>query len=144
MKYILSFLMLSTFLINTSDIYAQSAKNKSLEIAVDQLKEAMISGNRVQLEKIASDQLSYGHSGGHIEGKSEFVEKIASGKSDFVSIEMTEQTIQITGKTAIVRHVLTAVTNDGGKPGNVKLKVLLVFSKEKGQWKMLARQAVKA
>ena len=144
MKYILSFFMLSAFILSTQYSHAQSQKTTSVQYAVDQLKEAMVSGDRVQLEKIASSQLSYGHSGGHVEGKSEFVEKIASGKSDFVSIEITEQTIQVTGKTAIVRHILTAITNDGGKPGNVKLKVLLVFSKEQGQWKMLARQAVKA
>jgi ketosteroid isomerase-like protein len=144
MKFILSFFILGTFLFLSQNSHAQSAKNNSVLIAVEQLKEAMLSGDRIQLEKFVSDHLSYGHSGGHVEGKSEFIEKIASGKSDFVSIEFTEQTIHITGKTAIVRHVLNAVTNDGGKPGSVKLKVLLVFSKEQGQWKMLARQAVKA
>lgn len=144
MKYVLSFFMLSTFLVSSLNSQAQSTKTKSVQTAVDQLKEAMVSGDRIQLEKIASDHLSYGHSGGHVEGKFEFVEKIASGKSDFVSIEISEQTIYITGKTAVVRHLLNAITNDGGKPGNVKLKVLLVFSKEQGQWRMLARQAVKA
>jgi hypothetical protein len=141
MKYILSFFILCACLLSSLNSHAQTS---SIEIAVNQLKEAMLSGDRLQLEKIASDHLSYGHSGGHIEGKAEFVEKIASGKSDFVSIEITEQTIHVTRKTAIVRHVFNAVTNDGGKPGNVKLKVLLVFSIEQGQWRMLARQAVKA
>jgi hypothetical protein len=144
MKYILSFFILCACLLSSLNSHAQTAKTSSIEIAVNQLKEAMLSGDRLQLEKIASDHLSYGHSGGHIEGKAEFVEKIASGKSDFVSIEITEQTIHVTRKTAIVRHVFNAVTNDGGKPGNVKLKVLLVFSIEQGQWRMLARQAVKA
>jgi ketosteroid isomerase-like protein len=144
MKNYFLFLFFIAFILSNQNSYAQSSKTSSIEIAVDQLKEAMLSGDRLQLEKIASDHLSYGHSGGHIEGKAEFVEKIASGKSDFVSIEITEQTIHITGKTAIVRHVFNAVTNDGGKPGNIKLKILLVFSKEQGQWRMLARQAVKA
>jgi hypothetical protein len=144
MKNYFLFLFFIAFILSNQNSYAQSSKTSSIEIAVDQLKEAMLSGDRLQLEKIASDHLSYGHSGGHIEGKAEFVEKIASGKSDFVSIEITEQTIHVTRKTAIVRHVFNAVTNDGGKPGNVKLKVLLVFSIEQGQWRMLARQAVKA
>jgi ketosteroid isomerase-like protein len=79
-----------------------------------------------------------------VEGKAEFVEKIASGKSDFVTIDISEQTIDIIGKTAVVRHMFNATTNDGGKPGTVKLKVLLIFQKENGAWKLLARQAVKA
>ena len=144
MKYILSFFILGACLLFSQNSHAKFIKRNTVQSAVEQLKEAMLSGDRLQLEKIASDHLSYGHSGGHIEGKAEFVEKIASGKSDFVSIEITEQTIHVTRRTAIVRHVFNAVTNDGGKPGNVKLKVLLVFSIEQGQWRMLARQAVKA
>jgi hypothetical protein len=144
MKHILSCMMLCAFLISTQQSVAQSVKIRNIQTAIDNLKTAMVSGDRLQLEKIASDKLSYGHSGGHIEGKSEFIEKIVSGKSDFVSIDFAEQTISVVGKNAIVRHQLSAVTNDNGKPGNVKIKVLLIFLKERGQWKMLARQAVKA
>ena len=79
----------------------------------------MISGGRSDLESVASVHLSYGHSGGLVEGRTEFVEKIASGKSDFVTIDISEQTIEIVEKIAIVRHTFNATTNDGGKPGMV-------------------------
>jgi ketosteroid isomerase-like protein len=141
MKKILLFLSfsLSVFALN-----AQSKNEVAVQDAVKKLTAAMISGEKTELEAAASDHLSYGHSGGHVEGKAEFVEKIASGKSDFVTIDISEQTIDIVGKTAVVRHTFNATTNDGGKPGTVKLKVLLVFQKESGAWKLLARQAVKA
>jgi hypothetical protein len=103
----------------------------------------MVSGNANDLESIVMDELTYGHSGGHVEGKKEFIEKLTSGKSDFVSINLSEQTIQITKKTGIVRHNLTAETNDNNKPATVHLKILLIFVKDDGQWKLLARQAVK-
>jgi ketosteroid isomerase-like protein len=124
-------------------VNAQDKKVAAVEKSVNRLVAAMISGDRAALNESVSDSLSYGHSGGHVEGKEEFVEKIASGKSDFVSINITEQTIRVYGNTAIVRHNLDAQTNDGGKPATVKLKILLVFTKENGDWKMLARQAVK-
>jgi ketosteroid isomerase-like protein len=144
MKHFLSILLCFTIVYSPLTIHAQTKQEIAVKFAVEKLTAAMISGERVALETIASSNLSYGHSGGHVEGRVEFVEKIATGKSDFVSIDITEQTISVTGKTAIVRHLLTAVTNDNGKPGNVKLKVLLVFSKEQGGWRLLARQAVKA
>ena len=122
---------------------AQNSKIDAVANAVNKLTAAMISGDRSELSASVSESLSYGHSGGHIEGKEEFVEKLASGKSDFVTINLTEQTIDVHGKTAIVRHNLDATTNDGGKPATVKLKVLLVYMKEHGDWKLLARQAVK-
>lgn len=130
-------------LVITTAINAQSKGETAVANAVEQLRKAMVDGNKAELESIASDKLSYGHSGGYVEGKAEFVEKIASGKSDFVTIELKDQTISISGKTAIVRHKLNATTNDNGKPGEVHLLILLIFQKENKQWKLLARQAVK-
>lgn len=122
---------------------AQNSKIDAVAKAVTHLTAAMISGDRNELNASVSDHLTYGHSGGHVEGKEEFVEKLASGKSDFVTINLSEQSIEVFGKTAVVRHNLDATTNDGGKPATAKLKILLVFMKEHGDWKLLARQAVK-
>jgi ketosteroid isomerase-like protein len=123
--------------------FSQSKEYARVEAAVEKLKLAMISGVREDLASIVDDSLSYGHSSGAVESKSEFVEKIASGKSDFVTINLTDQKISITGNVAVVRHQLYATNNDNGKPGEVKLKILLVFKKVGKDWKLLARQAVK-
>ena len=122
---------------------AQTKSELAVAASVETLKNAMISGDSVALKNIASEKLSYGHSGGHVEGRDEFVRKIASGKSDFVTIDLKEQTISVSGNVAIVRHILNATTNDSGKPGEVHLRVMYVFQKEGKQWKMLGRQAVK-
>lgn len=140
-KSIIVFVIAITFFTSAS---SQSKKEKAVADAVEKMRVAMVDGKKEALESIASDKLSYGHSGGHVEGKAEFVEKIVSGKSDFVTIELKDQTIAVNRKTAIVRHLLNATTNDNGKPGEVHLKILLIFQKEGGKWKLLARQAVKA
>jgi ketosteroid isomerase-like protein len=139
MKY--SLLLISFF--PCMVISAQSKKQNQVATAVQELKQAMISGNKAELERIVANELSYGHSGGTIENKTQFVDKIVSGRSDFLSIELTDQTISVLNKTAVVRHNLEAKTNDNGKPGEVKLRVLLIFQKRGGQWKLIARQAVK-
>lgn len=139
-KYMLTF----SFLLGIS--FFAVAQNKNVvvvEKAVEQLRLAMISGDSTQLRNLVSDRLSYGHSGGHVDDAAQFVEKIASGKSDFVTIELKNQTIDVKNGVAIVRHTLNATTNDGGKPSEVHLLVLMVWQKEKGVWKMIARQAVK-
>jgi ketosteroid isomerase-like protein len=124
-------------------INAQSKSEKQVTVATEQLRKAMVDGDKAALESLVADKLSYGHSGGHVDDKKEFVEKLTGGGSDFVTIDLTEQTVSITGKTAVVRHILTAKTNDGGKPADVHLRVLLVWQKQGGKWKLLARQAVK-
>ena len=122
---------------------AQSQAERKVAGAVESLKNAMINADKNLLESLVADKLSYGHSGGAIDDKKAFVEKIVSGQSDFVSIDLSEQTISISGNTSIVRHILKAKTNDGGKPGEVNLRILLVWQKQNGGWKLLARQAVK-
>lgn len=122
---------------------AQTKDEIAVANAVEALRKAMVDGDREALAKIAAEKLSYGHSGGLVENKSQFVEKIASGASDFVSIDLANQTISISGNTAIVRHELHAKTNDGGKPGEAHIRVLLILQKQSGKWLMLARQAVK-
>jgi ketosteroid isomerase-like protein len=123
---------------------AQSKKENQVARAVQDLKKAMIDGDSVRLMKLSAERLTYGHSSGTIEDQSTFVHNIASGNSDFVTIDLSEQTISVSGKTAIVRHTLIAATNDKGKgPGTVKLHILTVWEKSGGNWKLLARQAVK-
>jgi lipopolysaccharide export system protein LptA len=123
--------------------FAQSKEEKVVASQVEILRKAMVDADKATLEKLSDEKLSYGHSGGKMEDKSTFVSNIVSGKSDFISIDLSDQKITISGNTAIVRHTLTADTNDNGVAGHVKLYVLLVWSKEGNQWKLLARQAVK-
>ena len=137
-------LLTSTFALSAILVSGQDKTTRSVASAVETLKKAMIDGDSLLLSSITTDELFYGHSSGKIENKSAFVSNIASGKSDFVTIDLTEQTITVKGKTALVHHMLSATTNDSGKPGTVKLAILLVWVKEGKTWKLLARQAVKA
>ncbi|SDK20064.1 protein of unknown function [Catalinimonas alkaloidigena] len=124
---------------------AQSQNNEeaALEDAVEQLRTAMVDANQAQLETLASDELTYGHSSGRVENKSEFVSALVNGSSDFVSMELEDQTVMVSGDTGIVRHILSGETNDNGKPGNVRIGVMLVWQKQGSDWKLLARQAYK-
>lgn len=142
MKKLVAFLIAATVAILLTTIHAQE-KNNSLENAVLQLKDALLSGNEQKLRDISSSHLSYGHSNGLIENQDAFVKTLISGKSVFLTIDLSDQTIDLVDKTAIVRHTLYAKTNNDGVLGEVRLKVLMIFQKEKGSWKLLARQAVK-
>lgn len=135
--------ILLVFCVMSTISFAQSKEEKVVASQVEILRKAMVDADKATLEKLSDEKLSYGHSGGKMEDKSTFVSNIVSGKSDFISIDLSDQKITISGNTAIVRHTLTADTNDNGVAGHVKLYVLLVWSKEGNQWKLLARQAVK-
>jgi ketosteroid isomerase-like protein len=122
---------------------AQTKDEKAIAESVETLRNAMINADAVILDKIIAEELSYGHSGGNIENKKEFVESLTSGKSDFITMDLTVQTIKVVGKTALVRHKLSAQTNNAGVAATINLFVLLVWQKQGGVWKLLARQAAK-
>jgi ketosteroid isomerase-like protein len=118
---------------------------REINDAVEQLRLQMINPDGAILDQLTSDDLTYGHSNGHIQSKQEFIVSFTGGDSVFLNIELSGQTAQVIGNTAIVRHVLSAATNDRGKgPATVKISILLVWMKnEGGKWQLVARQAVK-
>ncbi len=122
-----------------------SPRNEKDQVAaaVESFRKAIIDANETHLSKLLDDDLSYGHSDGHVEGKKEVLAKFSDGTYDFVTMEFSEQSISISENVAIVRNRLDGNTNDGGKPNEAHLFVLLVWHKTNDGWKLLARQAVK-
>ncbi len=121
-----------------------ASQEQSVAAAAEKLRVAMIDPTPAALAQLVADDLSYGHSGGRVDTKDSFIGDLINGKSDFVTITITDQSIKVVGNTAIVRHTLTADTNDSGKPGKVQIKILGVWQQQNNQWKLLARQAVRA
>ncbi len=134
-------LFLSLFLISTLS-FAQD--NKDIEAAVENLRKELIDPTRQGLQNLTTMDLTYGHSSGTIEKQNEFIEALVSGKSDFRSADISDQSIVMRGNDlAIVRHKLKGEIMDGEKANPVNLGVLLVWVKENGMWKLAARQAFK-
>lgn len=112
--------------------------------AVAALTKAMLAADKAQLEALTADQLSYGHSGGVIQDKADFVKVIAEKKTVYKSIELSKQTLGMAGTNAIVRHAWESESGAGdGKWTVSKIGVLQVWQKQGGDWKLLARQAFK-
>jgi len=118
---------------------------KEVESAVESLRLAMIDPTTDALKKLTSSDLSYGHSNGLIENQNAFIEALVSGKSDFKTITISDQTIKLNAKNvAIVRHKFKGeLIAADGNINTVNLSILLMWIKEKGAWKLLARQAVR-
>ena len=144
MKVITQIFIGCVLLCTTAMSFAQSKAQTEVETKIKELTKAMIDGDSAALDKLASENLVYRHSSGHVDTKKDFVHKIASGASDFVSIELSDAAILVINKkTVVAYHTLFAKTNDGGKPGEVNLYIMLVWEKQHGQWKLVARQAAK-
>jgi hypothetical protein len=142
MKKSISFLLFC-FLFNSSFLIAQTSDEKIIADRVESLRNLMIHPDKTGLEELAADDLSFGHSTGLVEDKTNFVDSYVKGKTVFTSATISNQTIKISGDIAIVRHHLTGDTNNNNVPGKVDLLILLIWQRQIGQWKLLARQGVK-
>ena len=123
---------------------AETNDQAAVAEAVAALTKAMLAADRAKLESLVSDNLSYGHSGGVVQDKKEFVEVIAGKKTVYKSIELSKQTVTVAGNNAIVRHAWEGESGTGDGKWNVsKIGVMQVWQKEAGGWRLLARQAFK-
>ena len=137
-KYYFSVLLVSLA------VSACAQKNETdVNAAVETFRKAMVDADRSTLTALLSDDLSYGHSDGRVEGKQELIDKMSDGRYDFVNMDITEQSVKIVENIALVRNKVDGKTSDNGKPNEAHLYVLMVFQKTDKGWKLLARQAVK-
>ena len=122
----------------------QAAEKTALEKRVNDFTAATKSGSLDSLNDLTSDVLSYGHSNGDIQTKRGFVDSLATKNWKFLELNITDQTIDVHGNTAIVRQKLFGVHQKGTtEPGKLALGVLMVWKKEEGKWVVYARQGFK-
>ena len=143
-KFVMSIVVMALALLtNVQFAAAQSGDEAAVAQAVEAYRKAMLAADRSQFEAISADQLSYGHSSGRVETKSQFIDGATSGRSVWNFINLTDQTIQIVGNDAIVRNLFTGENTSQGKTNAIKIGILMVWQKQDGRWKLLARQAYK-
>jgi len=139
-----TFLLAAMLLLSSVATFAQSNDEKAIAAAVDKLRLAILTPKESELSKLTSEKLTYGHSNGLLEDKKEFIRALVSEESKFTKIDLSEQTITVSGDVAVVRHKLFGDTHNKGKePGQTKLGVFMVWQKTKGEWLLLGRQAFK-
>lgn len=116
---------------------------KALDQSVSQFHQALIKPDSATLTYLTTEDLTYGHSSGAIEDKDAFRSNLLTGRTNFTRIDFTDQEITIKGDVAWVRGVMDADLLAGQNTTTIKLKILYVWTKDSGIWKLFARQAVK-
>jgi len=125
----------------SSSARSDTADEAAVAAQVEKLRTAMLARDGAALERLMAPELTYGHSDRRVQNKAEVVDAIATGKSQFDSIALSEQTIHVVGDLAIVRHRFVADTVSNGTPGHPDIRILQIWQKRSLGWAMLVRQA---
>jgi ketosteroid isomerase-like protein len=130
-------------LLRSGPSLAESSEEAAVDKAVEALRKALLTADKGELEKLAADQLSYGHSSGKVQTKAEFIDGVVTRKAIVKSLSFPELTIAVAGDAAVVRHLYVSESETDGKPNSVRIGALQVWQKQGGNWKLLARQGFK-
>jgi uncharacterized protein YggL (DUF469 family) len=134
------FLML---LFTISISYGQNADIEKINKKIDQLRLAILTPNEAEFKKVFHPKITYGHSNGLIENQEECIKAFLTGPK-YTKVENNELNFEIIKKTAIVRGFFNAEIIEKDKPAReLKLKILMVFVKQKNDWLLLTRQGIK-
>lgn len=122
---------------------AQTKKEERFVQLVNEFNQAIISTDSTALKNLVWKDLSYGHSSGAIQNKAAFIAGVMNGPNFFRKFELQNQTIKVSGKNAVVRHIAIAQAVNKGNPVEIRFGNIMVWQKKQGKWRLLARQGYK-
>jgi len=98
----------------------------------------------VAIKKLLAKTVSYGHSHGNLETREQMIKGIARNQTKYTDTLISNLKIFIEDKTAIVRYLFKAKENKkDGSASDLNLSIMLVWIKDKKEWKLMGRQAVR-
>ena len=86
------------------------AAEAEVAAAVEMLRRAMMAGDREVLTAVCAPQLSYGHSGGTLENRDDFIRANTNGVAAWKRLAFEDQSINLSGDVALVRHMMVGET----------------------------------
>lgn len=111
--------------------------------AVQEFAKAVVEADESKFSKLLSDDLVYGHSNGTVQDKKAFIAEIVSlTPFDYLTVDVENQEITISGNVAVVTHIYVATAENKAKEKvNIRIGNMMVWVKNKSTWKLLSRQA---
>ncbi|CAN0279146.1 unnamed protein product [Discosporangium mesarthrocarpum] len=102
---------------------------------------AMLAGDADVLEELLHDDLAYMHSTGELESKQSYIDTLRAGTSAYKMIRVDDQKIRIHADIGMVFHHLEADVVFQGNERHLDNRLLAVWSRDAGKWRMLGLQS---
>ena len=140
-KFAINLLILITFFVNSSFAQADSV---SLKETMQQLDKALLQKDDIVLKTVLHKDVSYGHSNGWIQSRSDVLNDFKTGKLVYNKIENTSSSLlSINKKWATVKTNTNADGAVNGTAFKLTLHVMQVWMRTKKGWQLFARQSAK-
>lgn len=139
MKYIFTILFLSLSIC----VVAQTADEQKLLTTVKEFHQALVNKNTLSINQQTDKALSYGHSNGWVETKTDMIKNLETNYISYQSFKEDSIKVSSNGNIANVRFVAAIEASLKDSRTTYNLKVLEVWVKKGKRWFLFARQSVK-
>jgi Domain of unknown function (DUF4440) len=116
---------------------------EKLTATIKEFHQALVNKNTVSINQQTDKALSYGHSNGWVQSKTDIIKDFESGYISYQAFKEDSITVAINGSMANVRFVSDITATMKATTSTFHLKVLEVWVKKGKRWVLFARQAVK-
>ena len=131
------------FLIFRCTTFAQSSDELKLIQTVREFHQALVRKNIVAINQQTDKALSYGHSNGWVENKTELMKDLETGLISYQKFTEDSITLSLNGSMANVRFLANVEATMRAVTNTYSLKVLEVWVRKGNRWVLFARQAIK-
>ena len=123
------------------------AQGNKVEQAVLKLEtewvDALVKADAAALEKLYSEHLTYTHSSGSTDTKTEYITNLKAGKTKYESLVREDVKVRVFGNTALHTSKTNIKLISNGQPSAFAVKMLHVWVKEGSNWRMVAHQTTR-
>jgi hypothetical protein len=130
------------FLFSFVAVKAQTEEEK-LTRTMKEFHQALVQKNMLSINQQTDKALSYGHSNGWVETKTDVITDLETGIISYHSFKEDSINVSINGAMANIRFIADIEASLRGNKNIHHLKVLEVWVKKGKRWLLFARQAVK-
>jgi hypothetical protein len=109
-----------------------------------ELYRAMLAFDYPALNEVLSDAVSYIHSTGVVETKSEYFAGMRAGLYEYGAIDILTAHTRMFESVAMTSGVMEMLVGaNGSEKGTIRLQHVLIWRLEAGTWRLLLRQATR-
>lgn len=124
--------------------FCQLTPEDKLKVTLQQFHQDLVKKNTVSINQQTDKALTYGHSNGWVETKTEMIKNLETGYLSYQSFREDSVGISINANVASARFIADINATLNGTKAVFRLKVLEVWVRKGNRWVLFARQAVKA
>lgn len=128
----------------TSFVYSQAGREAEIWAKVEALNKAIFeTKDSAAIQDLVAENVTYGHSTGLIENKPVMLHNAVSAPDVYKNLSLERLGTTYAGQSVIVRYILRAEVLKDGNTAPLNIGIMQVWGKDKGKWRLFARQAVK-